>query len=230
VQDVDREVIVSKHIGKPRKEDKVAVARRKPEAFSEEKRIEAATLALAVGDLKRVSTLTDVPYKVLQQWSEQDWWFSIQGRCRREHSDIMDVKMSKIIELGMKKVQDRLKKGDVVYNPVRDKTVEVPMTGRDAALVTGMFFDKRQLLRGEATKIVRNNESSEEKLLKLAQKFTELVASSKTRTFEGGFPTDTVDAVDAEVLPDEPEPSSIGSLPEESGQDAQTEEKIEEIK
>ena len=192
---VDREVIVSKHIGKPRKEDKVAIAKKKPEAFSEEKRIEAATLALAVGDLKRVEALTGVPYKTLQQWSDQDWWFAIQGRCRREHSDIMDAKMSKIIELGMKKVHDRLRKGDTVYNPMKDKTVEVPMTGRDVALVTGLFFDKRQLIRGEATKITQGNESSDERLAKLAQKFVQLVEDSKKRK------AITVEAEVVDVIP-----------------------------
>jgi hypothetical protein len=67
------------------------------------------------------------------------------------------------------------------------------MSGRDLAIVTGTVFDKRQLIRGEATKI-QAAQTSDQHLEKLAEKFAQFVTEKQKRV-----PV-VVDVEDAQVI------------------------------
>jgi hypothetical protein len=142
--------------------------------WPEEKKLEVATLFAALGSVGKVASLTKVPKNTVQRWTQEEWFLQTITRVRREENLQTDAKLSKIVDKALDKLMDRIETGDYVYDIKRGVAVQMPVSSRDLALVTGVVFDKRQLLRGEATKITAAT-NSEEHLKVLARKFEEYV-------------------------------------------------------
>lgn len=198
-----RYIVLGKQMGNPdrhttnpsRQERKL---KRKKTWWPEDKKVEAATLHVAIGNLVKVSELTKVPVGTLRQWADNDWWLVTQQRVKREAIEETDARFSKLIDKAINKLEKAVESGDYMYDIKKGELVNIPMTGRDLAMVTGITFDKRQLLRGEATRITKTSDP-EKHLAELARKFAELVQENRKSLATG-------EIVDAEVI----EPDKIG--------------------
>lgn len=166
-------ILAMKQPGKP-----IKTKRHNQGWWPDEKRIEAATLFAALGNVKKVSEMTKIPEKTVFRWTQEEWWMQTITRVRREENATTDKKFTTIVDKALDKLMDRIDNGDMIYDIKRGVAVPVPVNARDLAIVTGTVFDKRQLLRGEATKITAAA-NSDEHLKKLAIQFEEFV---KART------------------------------------------------
>jgi hypothetical protein len=166
---VTKAVLAMGQPGKPIKQD-----RHNNGWWPEEKKLEVATLFAALGSVAKVAQLTKVPKNTVQRWTQEEWFLLTMQRVRREENLATDSKLSRIVDKALDKLMDRIETGDYVYDIKRGVAVQMPVSSRDLALVTGVVFDKRQLLRGEATKITAAT-NSEEHLKILAKKFEEYV-------------------------------------------------------
>lgn len=119
--------------------------------WPEEKRIEVATLWAVLRSVPKVSELTKVSQEVIRRWKEEPWFHNVVQRVVKEKNDILDQKLTGVIENAAELIQERLVKGDIRVNYKTGQHYEVPMDARTLALMVGILFDKRQLLRGEAT-------------------------------------------------------------------------------
>lgn len=146
--------------------------------WPDEKKIEVATLYVALGSVKKVSELAKVPKTTVERWMSEDWFYQTLQRVRREEGAVTDVKFTKIVDKALDKLMERIDNGDAVYDIKRGTVAMLPVSARDLSMVTGIIFDKRQLLRGEATKIVASS-TSEEHLKKLAHQFADYVKSKE---------------------------------------------------
>lgn len=169
----EKAILLTKQGGKPVKE-----RRHKKHWWPESKKIEAATLYAATGSIPRTSSLAKVPLQTLRNWISEDWFLQIMNRVKREEGVAMDRKFTKIVDKALDKIEERIDTGDYVYDMKRGVAAPIPMSGRDLTLVTGTLFDKRQLIRGDATKIT-TAVNSEEHLKKLAQDFIKFVADKR---------------------------------------------------
>lgn len=165
----DKTIVLAGQKGQPAKQK-----RHKRHWWPEEKKVEAATIHAACGNTMRTSELTKIPVETIRAWKEEEWWMVLQSRIRRENGEVMDKKLSTIIEKALDKIEDAVVDGNYQYDVKRGTLHRVPINARDLAIVTNAAFDKRQLLRGEATKIVKAV-NTEEHLDKLAEKFIEAV-------------------------------------------------------
>lgn len=164
----DKHIVATGQPGKP-----VKTARHNKKWWPDAKKIEAATLHAALGDLNKTATLTKIPLSVLKQWKNEDWWMSTQQQVRRDNLEKMDAAISNVLDGAINKIAENVEKGDSMYDIKRGTVVKVPMSGRDLAIVAGTLFDKRQLIRGEATKITKTEDQTA-MLEKLAAKFAAL--------------------------------------------------------
>lgn len=163
----EKEVVITGQKGKPSGYSKTKKAHG---WWSEEKKIEACTLHAATGNLSNVARLTKIPEGTLRKWKEEEWWMVCQSRIRREKNEEHDKKFTDIVDKALDKIVDRIENGDYMYDIKRGVAVPVPVSARDLSIVAGTIFDKRQLLRGEATKISKAV-NTEEHLNMLADKF-----------------------------------------------------------
>lgn len=180
-------VVLQGQSGKPTK-----MARHKKRWFSETQKVEAATVFAATGNVKTTSLLTKIPEGTIRNWKDEDWWLVLQSRVRRENNEQTDAKLTSIIDKTLDKIGENIDQGNVVYDSKTGTMKRVPLNARDLAIITNSTFDKRQLLRGEATKITKAV-NAEDHLDRLAEKFMEAVKKKV------GMKNETMDAEFTEV-------------------------------
>jgi len=108
-------------------------------------------------------------------WQHQDWFPEALEAARGVVGQKVDRKLTKIIDMALGNVEERLTKGD----PYKDgKEISFkPVGAYQSALILGIAYDKRALSRGEPTSIEAGM-SFEDRLKSLQDKFKE-VATSK---------------------------------------------------
>lgn len=148
--------------------------------YSNDERREAAANYVVMGNLSRVSRAVNIPRRTLFDWANSDWWQDLVQQIRHEKKDELDAEMSNAIHRAVQRTTERLESGDA-YIAKDGEVAYKPVSGRDAATITGILFDKRQLLRNQATSI--KTESTDARLADLASKVRELQGG--TTTIEG---------------------------------------------
>lgn len=152
--------------------------------YSVDDRLNVAMLYVTEGNMKKVSSITDIPYVTLDGWKRTDWWPQALQFCHRRKDQELELRFSKVIHDSVSEVHDRVVNGDWKLDKTGQK-IRVPMSGRDLSVVMGVIHDKRQLLRGEATSLTVTKDSQADKLKALEQKFQEFSSQLKAKTIEG---------------------------------------------
>jgi hypothetical protein len=120
-----------------------------------ELRMQVCAAYLASGDSEKVARLTGVPARTIRDWTGQDWWQDATEQLRERHERQLDARLSAIIDTATAAVQDRLEHGDEVTG--KDGTLlRRKVSARDAAIISAVAFDKRALLRGQATRRIEH--------------------------------------------------------------------------
>lgn len=154
---------------------------RKRKWYSEEDRIKAATIYAVTGNSRRVEEITKIPSTTIRQWKMQPWWPQVIERIRQEADDELDSKFTKVIDSTIDQINDRLEKGDYIYNPRTGELVRKPMGGKEIAVVTSIMMDKRDLIR-KSVKQDRTQATIVDRLEKLADEFKKFTGM---KTIEG---------------------------------------------
>lgn len=81
--------------------------------YSSEKRIEVVTKFLVLGNMRLVAELTGVSYGLIRLWKTQEWWADLEAEIRCARDMKVDNKLSRIVDLSLEMVADRLENGDV---------------------------------------------------------------------------------------------------------------------
>jgi hypothetical protein len=174
-------IIAARQGGKPRDFRMKKTRATKVGFYTEAKKVETATLYAALGDVKATAKLAKVPVEQVEKWQDEEWWLLTLAKVKRNQNSVLDVKASTIVDKAMDQLLNRVEQGDHILNIKTGEIVQIPMSGRDLSVVAGTIFDKRQLIRGEATKISKAV-NSEEFLEKLADKFKEFARQSNNAT------------------------------------------------
>lgn len=149
--------------------------------YPEEKRIEVTTLYAALGDVKKVAELTDVPASTIKNWRKQLWFYDLLQEIREENNEKIDANFNEIIETALFQLLDRVKNGDFVFN-AKMELVRRPLSGKDLSAVAAINIDKRQLLRGEPTSRSESVSTEDEKALSRVEKLAETFESLAKKT------------------------------------------------
>jgi hypothetical protein len=156
--------------------------------WPETKRIEAATVWAVLRNFDQVKELTGIHVKLLKRWSTEAWWHQIVNNVRKEQNEVLDAKITQVLDSAITMIQDRIEDGEYVLDrkaSTKDNPVyyRIPLRAKDASFAVATLFDKRQLLRGEAT--ARTESISETEKLRVLQQNFERLAQSKGINPEG---------------------------------------------
>jgi transposase-like protein len=113
--------------------------------YSDQQRREAVACYVLHGTWRKVSELTGIPQRTLNDWSIQPWFGTLLAEVRAEKSDELDAALTSIIHAGTTELLDRLKNGDPVL--VAGEIKRKPVSAKDLALVSAIAYDKRALIR-----------------------------------------------------------------------------------
>jgi hypothetical protein len=193
-------IVVTKRRGFPVKEK-----RHNQKWWPEKIRTDAATLWAATRNIETVSKLTKVPAPLIREWQSEPWFQNIVSRVVKDHNDVLDQALTSVIHKCVEQIQERLLEGDVKINLRTGDRYQVPVDARALASVMGTIFDKRQLVRGEATS--RTETVSADK--RLAQLQQEFIKFSQATQIEG----EKVNADKEDPVPEKDETDQGQSAP-----------------
>lgn len=103
----------------------------------------ASVLALYASEmtLEAISEQTGVPYSTLRFWKSQVWWQTMLDEIRGDNEEIFRFRAQQIVDKATKAVLERLELGDEVIDK-NGKIQRRKITGKDAAVIGAVFFDK----------------------------------------------------------------------------------------
>lgn len=163
--------------------------------YPEQKRIEAATLYAATGNMARVSELSGVPLHLVRTWRRTDWFQDLLREIWEENNEKIDAKFTQIIEKSLEQIQDRLENGDV-HVLKTGEIIRKPISAKDLSLVSAINVDKRQLLRGlptARTEAAGATDKNINRLERIAETFENLARFGRGK----------VEVIDVQVTKDE---------------------------
>jgi len=126
----------------------MAEGRRKVHGWwSMDKKIQAVTTYLAVGNSKTVEALTGIPSGTVRKWRTEPWWIEIEGQIREEEALETNAKLKRIVEKSLDLVMDRLENGDIIWNPKSGEVERRPAYLKDLSKVMNDTMDRQDMLR-----------------------------------------------------------------------------------
>lgn len=172
--------------------------------WSDSQKLEAVKTHLLLGHLGMTAATLKIPEETVRRWSKTAWWHEIADDFKQQDELLLSARLKRIVEKSLDAVEDRLDKGDFVYDQKTGQFKRKQVAMRDAHKVALDMSNKRDL-------ILNNNgpRASEEqmvdKLEKLAEKFASLASGRKLElnTLEAEVEDITSKEVSNDSLPDD---------------------------
>jgi hypothetical protein len=142
--------------------------------WSDSQKIECVTTYIKLGNITRVAELLKIPRPTIITWRATEWWVNIEKELRAEENIVLSSSMKTLVDKSLLVVEDRLDKGDWIYDTKLAKLVRKPVSMKDALKVSTDLIDKRiEIATHENYTVAQEN--IEQKLQKLAQSFEDAV-------------------------------------------------------
>lgn len=145
--------------------------------WADSQKIEAVTTYLQLGNVTRTAEMLKIPRPTLMSWRQTEWWNTLEKELKSEENIVLSSTMKGLVDKGLQAVEDRLDKGDWIYDTKLGKAVRKPVSMKDALAVSTNLIDKRIAIANNENYTVAND-SINEKLQKLKESF-ELMAKAK---------------------------------------------------
>ncbi|MBT9145780.1 MAG: hypothetical protein DDT42_01657 [candidate division WS2 bacterium] len=155
----------------------------KRDHYTEKEKMNAVCVFAVAGNSRRTAEITKIPEATIRAWKQTEWWNELATRIIVEQDEELDTKLTALVDKAVGQVNDRLEKGNYVYNPRLDKLIRKPVDAKELAIVTAISIDKRELLRGKPTSRVEKI-SQEQRLVGLAAQFKSFVTAKEVKQVE----------------------------------------------
>lgn len=126
--------------------------------YTPEEKVEAVMAYVLTGKASYASKFLKkyggpiIPERTIRNWRQNAlWWEDVYIECKKQKQEELDGSFTRAIHNMIEAVEDRISKGDKIYDRKTGDFVTVPMSGKDIAIVLSIIFEKRQLLRGDPT-------------------------------------------------------------------------------
>ena len=99
-----KEIVTVKRPGSPNQ------YRSNPKFYTQDQKIDAATLYCVYGDVEEVSKLTNVPASEIRKWRSEPWWIEIQKQIYIEQNERLSSRVSVVLDKTIEQLTDRDRK------------------------------------------------------------------------------------------------------------------------
>jgi hypothetical protein len=152
--------------------------------WREDQKIEAVAKYLILGNMTMVAKETGIARETLYKWKQTDWWTDTENEIRKQSSQELQGKLGKLIEKGIKAVEDRLDKGDYVYDPKSGSIKRIGVKASVANQITKDSIDRKILLEKISTRGTSSEEAVAERLASLRTEFLKFVNSKQVEAIK----------------------------------------------
>lgn len=130
--------------------------------YTKEQKLSVITTYVLTGSVEQAGLNTGIPRKYIHSWKcKSPWWPIEVAKVRIQEQDKLDAVMTGVIDNTMGQLNDRILNGDWKKNTKTGELERIPLTAKDLAVVAGITFDKRQLIRGDATAITSRSSGTD---------------------------------------------------------------------
>lgn len=141
--------------------------------YTPEEKIEAVMAYMVTGTSRKASKICGVPEGTIRWWKSQSlWWDDTMSECRKKKQDELDAMTTNVIHQAVEQIANRITHGNKKFTKDGEE-YSAPLTAQELAMVTGIIFDKRQLIRGDPTSHAQTS-SDADKLDKLREEFQKM--------------------------------------------------------
>jgi hypothetical protein len=154
-----------------------------------EKKIEAVSTFLVLGNLAHTAASVGVSLSLVKQWKAQPWWKDLELEIAASKRIAASAKLGAIVEKSLDVIDDRLSNGDFVYDGKSGEVVRKPVSMRDAGNVANSLMQRQaiieKLTRDET--VVETTVSIQEQLKGLAAEFAKFNNRHKTQAIDVAY-------------------------------------------
>lgn len=166
----------------------VAIPHAKNATWPVEKKIEAVTTWLTLGNLRHTAAVTGVSHSLIKQWRQQPWWKELEAEIVASRRVASANKLSKIVDKSLDVIDDRLDNGDFVYNSKSGEVHRKPVSLRDATTAANALMQRAAIIEklNKDEQVVEATQTIQEQLASLAVEFAKMNKrdNSKAETIE----------------------------------------------
>lgn len=156
--------------------------------YTPETKVRAVMAYLVTGTSKQAEQFSGVKATVIRDWkSRAEWWPLVMGECRKKKQDELDAAYTSILHQAVGTLSDRIENGDEFIDR-NGKRYRKLLSARDLAIITGVIYDKRALLRGDPTGRIERRTSGDN-LKMLQANFEKIAKQLEAKTIEGEHTT-----------------------------------------
>lgn len=148
--------------------------------WEEDIKQKAVELYALTGNSHRVAEVLNVPSATVRYWKSQQWWIEKMRELVADRDMQINTKFTDLIEKAQATVEDRLENGDVRLTKTGEEK-RIPVSLRDAAIVTAIMADKRHTARKELSP-TKSDPNLNQQLQRIAEQFAKFV---QTKEIEG---------------------------------------------
>lgn len=180
------------------RKDKDGVMRRAE--YSPEQKINAVATYLSCGSVKKTAELTGLSVNTLWYWKKEEWWKEFVDQIRVEDGQDLDSKLGRIVTKAIDAVEDRLERGDHIFDQKTGEIKRIKIKASTALKITTEFLARQDKIR-QAPKVAALEKTMDARLSKLADEFHKFVkGGSKTINQPQELP-ETVEDAEAVATP-----------------------------
>lgn len=146
--------------------------------YPKELKIKAAATYLTSGNVTETAVSCGLDQRLVSDWKNNSkWWPQLIEDMRKAKQDQLDAVLTHAIDNLLDKLGTRIEEGDPYVK--KDGTIGyMPVKTKDLAVTMAVLYDKRALVRGEATSI---RKESTESLKTLENRFKEFALQLKEK-------------------------------------------------
>ena len=100
--------------------------------YTMQKKIKVVTQVLATGNMRLVADLEGVSHSVIRHWKTQPWWKELSDEIKASQKLAIDSKLTRIVNKALDTMEDRLDKGDYIYNQKTGEISRKPVSLKEA--------------------------------------------------------------------------------------------------
>lgn len=173
--------------------------------YTMQKKIKVVTQVLATGNMRLVADLEGVSHSVIRHWKTQPWWKELSDEIKASQKLAIDSKLTRIVNKALDTMEDRLDKGDYIYNQKTGEISRKPVSLKEARGAANDLLQRQAII--EKLNLEERNtqmkQSVNDQLEMLKQQFA---------SFQTGRTIEVVPTVVKEASSEPPEASPTKEL------------------
>lgn len=164
--------------------------------YSDRQKIDAVQTYLLIGNLAETARMLGIAESTIRFWKSSDWWSEVTQELQKQEHILLNKRLKNIADKSLDLMQERLDKGDWIYDQKTGELRRKPVSLRDATQATTAVLTIKDKLQ-EKENFTVAQEHIEQKLSKLAEAFTKLSKGEKLEEAEDIEFVETVKETDA---------------------------------